>query len=232
MSTTGAASCPSVHQVAKALKSRYQDHGHFNQVDPLDELIYIIISTRTREHRYRPAYSALRSAYPTNALLANADPKNITDTLTATGLADFKTKTILQSLQYVYNRFGTYDLNLLHTLDDNQCEAILTAIPGVGLKIARCVLMCSLNRQVFPVDINVWRVAKRLKWILSRQRYANSNQMNQLQDFVPPDLRYSLHVNLLSLGRDACIPGRPRCEECVIKMICPTYLDKNIPPIK
>lgn len=46
--------------------------------------------------------------------------------------------------------------------------------------------------------------------------------VDALQASIPPTLRFSLHVNLVSLGRDVCKAGRPLCERCVLADICPS----------
>jgi endonuclease III len=39
---------------------------------------------------------------------------------------------------------------------------------------------------------------------------------------IPPDLRYSLHVTLVALGRDVCHSKRPDCRNCPLLEVCPT----------
>jgi endonuclease III len=45
--------------------------------------------------------------------------------------------------------------------------------------------------------------------------------MDRLQAKIPPELRYSLHVNMISLGREICTPSVPHCDECPISALCP-----------
>lgn len=42
-----------VREVAAALAARYADFDHYNLTDPLDELLFIICSTKTAETSYR-----------------------------------------------------------------------------------------------------------------------------------------------------------------------------------
>jgi endonuclease III len=44
-----------------------------------------------------------------------------------------------------------------------EAEAYLTSLPGVGVKTAKCVLMCALDRPVLPVDTRVGRLTRRLE---------------------------------------------------------------------
>jgi endonuclease III len=44
--------------------------------------------------------------------------------------------------------------------------------------------------------------------------------MDRLQANIPPELRFSLHVNFVSLGREFCTALNPRCPECPIAKHC------------
>ncbi len=44
--------------------------------------------------------------------------------------------------------------------------------------------------------------------------------MDRLQAMLPPHLRLSLHVNMLSLGREFCRAANPRCGKCSVRAFC------------
>ncbi|MEZ5304792.1 MAG: endonuclease III domain-containing protein [Verrucomicrobiales bacterium] len=104
-------------------------------------------------------------------------------------------------------RFGKLSLADLRRLPDGEVEAFLTSLKGVGKKVARCVMMYSLDRQVFPVDTHCWRIARRLGWVRPTQKdgHCSERDMDRLQERIPPARRYSLHVNMVSLGRGFCL---------------------------
>ena len=54
----------SVFDVAAALKKRYRDFNHYNLKDPLDELLFIICSTKTGEASYRSTFCSLKKPSP------------------------------------------------------------------------------------------------------------------------------------------------------------------------
>lgn len=66
-----------VGEVAAALKYRYADFSHYNLKDPLDELLFIICSTKTGEANYRASFEALKAAFPTPNQLAQATAEYI-----------------------------------------------------------------------------------------------------------------------------------------------------------
>jgi endonuclease-3 len=95
----------------------------------------------------------------------------------------------------------------------------LTALPGVGLKTAACVLMFCCNRPVMPVDTHVHRLSRRLGLVRTA---ATADQTHHvLMAITPPELVYPFHVWLISHGRATCRARNPRCGECLLLELCP-----------
>jgi len=209
--------------VARLLRERYGDHAHFNRKNPMEELLFILCSTKTQESSYRATYSALRGAFPTFSSLAEAPAEYIARPLVPGGLHRQKSEAIRRICDAIVGAFGRLTLAPLRAMDDRACEVFLTALPGVGKKVARCVMMYSLGRAVFPVDTHCWRVAQRLGWVRPTQRdgHCSPRDMDRLQEKILPDLRFSLHVNFVSFGRDLCVASQPRCGECPLAAVCP-----------
>lgn len=211
-----------VFEIASKLKSRYRDFDHYNLKDPLDELLFIICSTKTEEASYRKCFRALKESFPTHLKIAEASAEYIAHTIAMGGLSNQKANAIHNLLDIVVARFGEPNLEPLRDMGDKDAEAFLLSLPGVGKKIARCVLMYSLDRQVFPVDTHCWRIARRLGWVRPTQKnqHCSSRDMDRLQSKIPPELRFSLHVNMVSLGREICVAAMPKCEICLIAEQC------------
>lgn len=212
-----------VREVAATLKYRYHDFDHYNLKDPLDELLFIICSTKTEEASYRNSFRALKESFPTHLHIAEAPAEYIARTIARGGLSNQKARSMRNLLDAVVGRFGAPTLEPLRAMSDKDAEAFLLALPGIGKKIARCVLMYSLDRQVFPVDTHCWRIARRLGWVRPTQkdRHCAPRDMDRLQSKIPPELRYSLHVNMISLGREICTATAPRCAGCPLSAWCP-----------
>lgn len=228
---------PTVWNVAAALKSRYRDFNHHNLKNPLDELLFIICSTKTGEASYRNTYRALKQAFPTHLQVAEAPAKYIARPMVSGGLSNQKAKAIREIYDVLAKEFGEPTLAPLRKMDDAEVEAFLLSLPGVGKKVARCVMMYSLGRQVFPVDTHCWRIARRLGWVRPTQKdkHCAPRDMDRLQSKIPPEFRHSLHVNMISLGRKICTPAAPRCDECPIMAWCPKIgvpRIKGMPPVK
>jgi endonuclease III len=210
-------------EIAARLKKKYRDFDHYNLKDPLDELLFIICSTKTEEASYLNSYRSLKESFPTHNAIAAADEGHIARVIARGGLSNLKAKTIRSLLDAVVVRFGEPDLEPLRSMEDFEAEDFLVSLPGVGKKIGRCVLMYSLGRNVFPVDTHCWRIARRLGWVRPTQKdgHCAPRDMDRLQAKIPPKLRFSLHVNMVSLGREICTAIAPRCEQCPVAGWCP-----------
>lgn len=212
-----------VWNIAAALKSRYRDFNHHNLKNPLDELLFIICSTRTGEAGYRDTYRSLKQVFPTHLQVAEAPAEYIARPMVSGGLSNQKSKAIREIYDVLVDKFGEPTLSPLRKRSDEEAEAFLLSLPGVGKKVARCVMMYSLGRQVFPVDTHCWRIARRLGWVRPTQKdkHCAPRDMDRLQSKIPPELRHSLHVNMISLGREICTQTAPRCHECPLATWCP-----------
>lgn len=211
-----------IGEISRILTRRYKNFDHYNRKNPLDELLFIICSTKTSESGYRETFRALRRRFPSNEKLAAARGPAIAAAITRGGLANKKARAIKAIMQQVTAQFGKPTLAPIRRMTDAECERLLTGLPGVGKKVARCVMMYSLGRKTFPVDVHCWRVAHRLGWIRQtrRNRSGSPRDDNRLQEKIPPNLRFSLHVNFVSLGREICTARDPKCGVCPIRHVC------------
>lgn len=214
---------PAPQDVARKLRRRYHDHAHYNRKNPLEELLFILCSTKTQESSYRGTFFALRREFPTFAKLGRAPASRIAKPLVRGGLYRQKSQAIRKICDEIIRRFGRLTLAPLRRMKDAECEQFLTSLPGVGKKVARCVMMYSLGRDVFPVDTHCWRVARRLGWVRATQKdwHCSPRDMDRLQHRIPPHLRFSLHVNFVSLGRELCTASVARCALCPLTRLCP-----------
>lgn len=228
-STETKAWAPNVGQVARSLSAHYNNWTHFNRKNPLEELLFIICSLQTNESLYRSTFSSLRRAFPSFDSLFGASEPEIAAAIAIGGLSRQKARSIKLLLSEIVSRFGRPTLAPLKHLTDDAREAFLVSLPGVGKKSARCVLMYCFGASVFPVDSNCWRICRRLGWVRATRpnRSCSPRDMDRLQSKVPPALRFNLHVNMVSLGRDFCTPAQPRCSECPIRKHCRTFTSRR-----
>ena len=213
---------PNVETVARVLAKHYGTWSHYNRRNPLEELLFIVCSIQTNESLYRSTYSALRQAFPSFKSLATADENDIAAVIADGGLSKQKARKIKHLLHQISEQFGKPTLAPLKRFDDAEREQFLTALMGVGKKTARCVMMYSLGSQVFPVDLHCWRICRRLGWVRPTRlnKSCSPKDMDRLQAKIPPALRYGLHINMVSFGREICTTKKPKCSLCPIRRYC------------
>ena len=128
-----------IGNVAAALKNYYRDFNHYNLKDPLDELLFIICSTKTGEASYRSTFRSLKETFPTHLHIAEAPAEYIARPIVSGGLSNLKAKAIRVLLDVIVAKFGEPTLKPLRKMNDEDAEAFLLSLPGVGKKVARCV---------------------------------------------------------------------------------------------
>ena len=191
-----------------------------NKSDPLDEAVYIILSFQTDLARTKNVWRELRSALPTWEDLDKAPVQDVARVLRPGGLHEQKARTIKRLLRAIKQRAGHLSLDLLREMDDRAAERFLTRLPGLSWKGARCVLLYSLDRAVFPVDGNTFRILQRVGVLPPNSVYRRRGLHDALQLAVAAPHRKRFHVNLVVHGQRTCLPLRPRCDECGARSIC------------
>jgi N-glycosylase/DNA lyase len=97
-------------------------------------------------------------AYPTPSALGSASE----DELRACGLG-YRAKNLRATAQRVAS--GAADLEKMRGLGDEELRNALCELPGVGRKVANCVMLFGFERlSAFPVDTWIARIMKRHYW--------------------------------------------------------------------
>ncbi|KAI2661236.1 N-glycosylase/DNA lyase [Labeo rohita] len=74
----------------------------------------------------------------------------------------YRARFLQQSSQTIVNSHGPDWLQSLRSAPYLQARDALRSLPGVGLKVADCVCLMSLDKfEALPVDTHVWQIAKR-----------------------------------------------------------------------
>ena len=210
-----------LYEIERRLYMLYGSPRHHNLPDPLDELVFILIARQTQETKYLRTYNRLRKEYPSWEDVLDADFDDLVQLLQDAGLADTKAKHIQNVLTRIEEDIGQLSLSFLSQLSDENVERYLSSLPGVGRKTALCIMMYSLNRQVFPVDTHTWRICQRLGFAPIGVQVSDSRS-REIERNIPPNLRYSLHVNLIAHGRTVCTAIAPSCSNCALSDLCPS----------
>lgn len=214
----------SIKNVCAILRKTYKNPRHGNPREPLDDLIYIILSTRTRDSSFAKTFQSVKKTFPNWDAISQKRKNQLERILIPGGLGRLKTRQVIQIVSALRIHFGKATLAPLAGMKNDRAEAFLTALPGVGPKIAKCVLMYTLRRKVLPVDVHVHRVATRLGF-RTKKRPDTSQEL--IESAIPPELRYSFHVNAIALGRSVCLNQRPKCELCPVSNWCRYHREQS-----
>jgi len=190
--------------------------GNFR--DPVAEIFYIVLSARTTDAQYRQTHRELRDQFPRLADLAAAPLDEILSCIRRGGLANKRAGQVRRIAQRILADLGSRPKARLKAMPAAEVYRFLTGLPGMGPKSALCVMMYSLNFDVFPVDVNVRRVARRLGAIPSGLKHYRAQQ--RLPSLVPDGRSKELHIGLVVLGRTVCLPRTPHCDRCPINDLC------------
>ncbi len=207
-----------IMDVDELLHYAYGCPDHNNKQDPLDELVFILLSRRTRDLSYERVYNRLKERFPHWEDLASASTAEVLRIIEEAGLGPKRASEIQANLKTIRDTLGSYSLDRLRGWNNSRIFKFLTSLRGVGPKSAYCVMMYSLGRRVFPVDTHVSRVSQRLGLIPSGTDHKEAQE--KLKEAFPERIRYSLHVNMLAHGKAVCQPRRPDCESCMIAGYC------------
>jgi len=210
---------PYVKEITKTLVREFGRPRLGNKRNPFNELLYILLSSKTPPDRYQEVYRTLRCAYKLAEDFADANSEDVAKVISHGGLQNRKAQAIVSIAQRLKREFGRVTLAPLAKMENDEAEAFLISLPEVSKKTARCVLMYALDRDVFPVDSHCFRIAQRLSWI-PRDGGLTDRRADELQDGIPESLRLDLHVGMVLLGRHYCLPGDPRCTYCPLLEFC------------
>jgi endonuclease III len=205
--------------ILRRLRSAYPREDRLgNKHEPLNELVYIMLSRRTHDRQFREGYRRLRHAFPTWDAVLAAPRRAVERVIAPLGFGKQRADHLIEALKQIKRDFGRLSLSRLRRWDTSAALNYLMSLKGVNEKTAKCVLMYSLGREVFPVDTHVLRISKRLGLIHpDMSEYLAARPLEML---VPAKLRLGLHIAMVQHGRAVCLPGEPQCERCVIRDLC------------
>ncbi len=187
---------------------------------PLGSLILTVLSQSTNDRNRDVAYARLKEQFPDWQSVMNASSEEIADAIRPAGLANQKSVRIKNILQWIFENYGTFDLEFLCDMDPDQVTETFLKLKGIGIKTISVVLMFACGVDVFPVDTHVHRICRRLELVGEKATAEKTHYL--MQTLVPEGKSYSLHNNFLHLGRTICKAQRPKCSQCPLNDLCPS----------
>ncbi len=206
--------------IIEILGTEYGGFEHARRIDPIEEVVYTILSQHTSDHNSTNAFEKLIGRYGSLEEVARAEVSEIAETISSGGLSRIKAPRIKTILNLILEKRGSLDINFLSKLPLDQAKAWLRALPGIGPKSAGVILCFSLGMPAMAVDTHVYRVSKRLGLIGPKVNVDDAHEI--LENMVSPDQVYPFHAALITHGRKTCKARVPNCAECKLAYNCPS----------
>ena len=200
------------------LEEQYGQTPYHPRFDPTDELVSCILSQHTSDANSFPAFFRLKEKYPNWDKVIEAGSAKIAEVVKSAGLANQKSKSIINCLKEIKERTGGFSLTHLRHMPLKEARDWLTSLPGVGPKTASIVLCFALGMPAIPVDTHVYRVSWRLGLI--PEGIGENKAHDLLLRIVPPHLAFRFHMALINHGRAVCKAPLPLCDRCVLRDEC------------
>jgi len=210
-----------IQRILALLSDEYGPRTWQARKSPIAVLVQTILSQNTSDRNSGLAFQHLLASFSSWDEIANAGVRRICAVIREGGLGKVKAGYIRAALREIRRQRGGFDLDFLKDLPVDEAREWLMQLPGVGIKTASVVLLFSLRMPALPVDTHVFRVTKRLGLIDSKVTVGKAHRL--LENRMPTDNIYEFHVLLIEHGRKICKAQRPRCLECVLGSLCPSY---------
>ena len=194
------------------------------RAEPMDELIYTVLSQHTSDLNTDRTFADLRAAFPTWKEVIDAPTEAIEESIRRGGLSKVKAPRIQAILREIERQRGEFSIDFLAEMPFDEARRWLLSLPGVGEKTAACVLLFSLGRPALPVDTHVHRVSGRLGLITKKMNADKAHYA--LESMLDASQVYQFHVDLIEHGRYVCHARKPACRNCVLSDICPSSTEK------
>jgi len=184
--------------------------GEFRRrkISPFQMLITTILSARAKDETTMPISDQLFSFYPTPEKLAIADPEHVKKIIKKIGFYNNKTKNIIACAQKLLDEY--------HGKVPGMIEKLIE-LPGVGRKVANCVLVYAFGKDAIPVDTHVHRISNRLGFCKTKDPEKTEAVLEKL---FPQKYWRFINDTLVHHGKTICQPLVPYCSKCPVEKLC------------
>lgn len=192
--------------------------------DPVNQLIWALLSARTQDEVADAVLLRLRLAFRPWGRLAEARPQEVEPLIAPVTFADRKAPQLIETLRCIGRRVGVLSLEGLAQGSVEEAMTWLQELPGVGPKVAASVLNAStLRRRVLVVDTHLRRTSVRLGLVHAEAEPEEVRETltRRAPDAWDAEAFYELHRLFRQLGRRHCHAAMPECPGCPLRRACP-----------
>jgi endonuclease III len=200
-------------EIIKRLKNTYPDaHCALNHTNAFELLIATILSAQCTDERVNIVTATLFRKYRGPKDFVDVPAEELENDIRSTGFFRNKTKSIKAASARLLEVYGG---EVPKTMEE------LLTLGGVARKTANVVLGNAFGiASGIVVDTHVGRLSQRLG--LTTNQTAEKIEQD-LMALVPKKHWIMFPHWMIFHGRQICIARKPRCTECVLADICPSY---------
>lgn len=218
-----------IRRATELLQQEYKSPDLGHKANPIEEVIFILLSEMTCEDKCAEAFTSLDQAFDSWEAVRDAHESHIASAIQCAGMAKRRSRMIKSALSAITDTFGSLDLSSVSLMSSEDAERQLMLIPGVGKKAARCILLYCFGKHVLPVDIHTYRTAIRLGFI--PRTVSHEEAHDTLDALIPWNLRRRFYINSVVHGRERCTASAPKCDGCPLTSLCSVAKSKSEPKI-
>ena len=206
-------------RVSEILKRLDEAYGreyvcYLNHETPWQLLFATMLSAQCTDARVNIVTKELFKKYPTLEAFANASQKEMEKDIHSIGFYHNKAKNIIACANKLLEEHGGEVPSEIEKL---------TALPGVGRKTANVIRGNIFHIDSIVVDTHVARISKKLG--LTDETEPEKIEM-ALYKVLPKNHWILWNIQIITHGRGVCSARSPRCRECFLKDLCPSYEEK------
>ncbi len=199
-------------EIIKILELEYPDvKPALEYTSPFELLVSTILSAQCTDARVNIVTKDLFKKYRKPEDYIAASNEELEKDIFSTGFYRQKAKSIKNCCSELIEK---YNGEVPKDFDE------LVKLPGVGRKTASVIAGNAFGIPAIAVDTHVIRLSNLLGFIESRDPVKIEFR---LKDLLPEEYWTSSSHLLASHGRNVCIARRPKCEECKIAHLCPSF---------
>lgn len=176
--------------------------------DPFQLIVAVSLSAQCTDKRVNLVTPALFKRFPTPESMAEASFEEVFKYIKSVSFPNNKAKHLIDMAKMLVSDF--------HSEVPSSIEE-LEKLPGVGRKTANVVASIVYGAPVIAVDTHVFRVAHRIGFSNGATPLDVENDLNK---YIPVEMRADAHHWLILHGRYVCTARKPQCEQCGIATWC------------
>ena len=226
--TTPDTRLPEIHAI---LLERYGRPAPRTPWDPLTQLIYSMLTSRTKTAESEQVMRDLQTRFATWEDLREAPVEEIERTIAIVTFPEIKAPRLKAALVGITIRYGSLTLDFLAKYRTEKIRSWLEQFEGVGNQVSAAVVnFTTLRRRAICVDAHHLRVTQRLA-LTPRADAATTEE--RLMRLAPADWSAEMldeHHSLFKIhGQTLCTFSDPQCPRCPLLPRCPFGARKVAP---